>query len=318
MDLIAVLIPCYNEELTIGKVVREVKENLPEATVYVYDNNSTDKTAQIASEAGAIVRHEYKQGKGNVIRRMFREIDASCYLMLDGDDTYPLNSAREMTDLVLKKHADMVVGDRLSSTYFSENKRPFHNFGNSMMRSGINRLFHSEINDVMTGYRALSYAFVKTFPVVSKGFEIETEMTIHAVNYGMQVENVVVEYRDRPKGSVSKLNTYSDGLKVIFKMIHMYRDYHPMRFFGLIAFALALVSAIMFMPVFIEYLETGLVQRFPTLIVCGFMMLAGIHALFAGFILDVLATKDRREFEYRLLETGREEKKLLASHKTEE
>lgn len=318
MDLIAVLIPCYNEELTIGKVVREVKENLPEATVYVYDNNSTDKTAQIASEAGAIVRHEYKQGKGNVIRRMFREIDASCYLMLDGDDTYPLNSAREMTDLVLKKHADMVVGDRLSSTYFSENKRPFHNFGNSMMRSGINRLFHSEINDVMTGYRALSYAFVKTFPVVSKGFEIETEMTIHAVNYGMQVENVVVEYRDRPKGSVSKLNTYSDGLKVIFKMIHMYRDYHPMRFFGLIAFALALVSAIMFVPVFIEYLETGLVQRFPTLIVCGFMMLAGIHALFAGFILDVLATKDRREFEYRLLETGREEKKLLTSHKMEE
>ena len=318
MDTIAVLIPCYNEELTIGKVVREVRKSLPEATVYVYDNNSTDQTVQLAKEAGAIVRHEYKQGKGNVIRRMFREIDASCYLMLDGDDTYPLRPAREMTDLVLHKHADMVVGDRLSSTYFSENKRPFHNFGNSMMRSGINRLFHSEINDVMTGYRAFSYAFVKTFPVVSTGFEIETEMTIHAVNYGMQVENVVVEYRDRPKGSVSKLNTYSDGLKVIFKMLHMYRDYHPMRFFGLIAFVLTFVAAVMFVPVFIDYLETGLVQRFPTLIVCGFMVLAGIHALFAGFVLDVMATNNRRAFEYRLLEASREEERLKARHKTEE
>ena len=232
MDKIAVLIPCYNEEQTIGKVVRDVKEALPEAVVYVYDNNSRDRTVELAKEAGAVIRYEYKQGKGNVIRRMFREIDAECYLMIDGDDTYPLNCARELVDKVLEHNADMVVGDRLSSTYFTENKRPFHNFGNSLMRAGINQLFHSDIKDIMTGYRAFSYEFVKTFPVFSKGFEIETEMTIHAVNYNMQVENVVVEYRDRPEGSVSKLNTYSDGMKVIHKMLQLYKNYNTMRFFG--------------------------------------------------------------------------------------
>ena len=221
---VSIMIPCYNEEQTIGKVVRDVKEALPEAVVYVYDNNSRDRTVELAKEAGAVIRYEYKQGKGNVIRRMFREIDAECYLMIDGDDTYPLNCARELVD--------KVVGDRLSSTYFTENKRPFHNFGNSLMRAGINQLFHSDIKDIMTGYRAFSYEFVKTFPVFSKGFEIETEMTIHAVNYNMQVENVVVEYRDRPEGSVSKLNTYSDGMKVIHKMLQLYKNYKPMRFFG--------------------------------------------------------------------------------------
>ncbi|MCM1111701.1 MAG: glycosyltransferase family 2 protein [Muribaculum sp.] len=300
MDKIAVLIPCYNEEKTIGKVVADVRRALPEAVVYVYNNNSTDRTAQIAEECGAVVRNEYKQGKGNVMRRMFREINAECYLMIDGDDTYPLECAGEMVDLVLCHGADMVVGDRLSSTYFSENKRPFHNFGNSLMRMGINSLFRSDIKDIMTGYRAFSYEFVKTFPVFSKGFEIETEMTIHAVNYNMQVENVVVEYRDRPEGSVSKLNTYSDGARVIRKMLQLYKNYRPLQFFGLLGLILVIVAAAVFVPVGLEYLETGLVMRFPTLIVCGFMVMAGLLSFFAGMILEVMAAKDKRDFEYRL------------------
>ena len=242
MDKIAVLIPCYNEEKTIEKVVTDVREALPEAVVYVYDNNSTDKTAELAVKAGAILRHEYKQGKGNVIRRMFREIDAQCYLMIDGDDTYPLDCAKELVDKVLLHHADMVVGDRLSSTYFKENKRPFHNFGNTLMRTCINQLFHTDIKDIMTGYRAFSYEFVKTFPVFSKGFEIETEMTIHAVNYNLQVENVVVQYRDRPEGSESKLNTFRDGMKVIRKMLQLYKNYQPLKCFGLVAMILILVA----------------------------------------------------------------------------
>ena len=300
MDKIAVLIPCYNEEQTITKVVGDVRAALPEAVVYVYNNNSTDKTAELAQKAGAIVRDEYKQGKGNVIRRMFREIDAECYLMIDGDDTYPLDCAKEMVDKVLHHNADMVVGDRLSSTYFTENKRPFHNFGNSLMRAGINSLFRSDIKDIMTGYRAFSYEFVKTFPVFSKGFEIETEMTIHAVNYNMQVENVVVEYRDRPEGSVSKLNTFSDGMRVIRKMLQLYKNYKPICFFGSLCLLLILIAAIMMIPILTVYLETGLVPRFPTLIVCGFMVLAGIQSFFAGMILEVMAAKDRKDFEYRL------------------
>ncbi len=300
MDKIAVLIPCYNEEKTIAKVIADVHRALPEAAVYVYNNNSTDQTAQIAEECGAIVRNEYKQGKGNVMRRMFREINAECYLMIDGDDTYPLECAPEMVNLVLERGADMVVGDRLSSTYFSENKRPFHNFGNSLMRMGINSLFRSDIKDIMTGYRAFSYEFVKTFPVFSKGFEIETEMTIHAVNYNMQVENVVVKYRDRPEGSVSKLNTYSDGAKVIRKMLQLYKNYKPLGFFGLLGMILILVAGAVFVPVGLEYLETGLVLRFPTLIVCGFMVMAGLLSFFAGMILEVMAAKDKRDFEYRL------------------
>lgn len=312
MDKIAVLIPCYNEEKTITRVVTDVRRALPEAVVYVYNNNSTDKTAELAEAAGAVVCHEYKQGKGNVIRRMFREIDAECYLMIDGDDTYPLDCARKMVSLVLDKGADMVVGDRLSSTYFTENKRPFHNLGNSLMRAGINSLFQSDIKDIMTGYRALSYEFVKTFPVFSKGFEIETEMTIHAVNYNMYVENVVVEYRDRPAGSVSKLNTYSDGAKVIGKMLQLYKNYRPMRFFGLLGILMALVAAAVFVPVGIDYLQTGLVPRFPTLIVCGFMVLAGLLSLFAGMILEVMAAKDRRDFEFRLNQTHAMKKELCA------
>ena len=300
MDKIAVLIPCYNEEKTVEKVVTDVKEALPEAVIYVYDNNSTDRTAELAVKAGAVLRHEYKQGKGNVIRRMFREIDAQCYLMIDGDDTYPLDCARELVDKVLYHHADMVVGDRLSSTYFTENKRPFHNFGNTLMRTSINRLFHTDIKDIMTGYRAFSYEFVKTFPVFSTGFEIETEMTIHAVNYNLQVENVVVQYRDRPEGSESKLNTLRDGMRVIRKMLQLYKNYQPLKCFGLIAGVLVLAAVILFAPILIEYWETGLVPRFPTLIVCGFMVLAGLQSLFAGIILDVTVAKDRRDFEYRL------------------
>ena len=313
MDRIAVLIPCYNEEQTIAKVVSDAKQALPEATIYVYDNNSTDRTVELAEAAGAKIGYEYKQGKGNVIRRMFREIDAQCYLMIDGDDTYPLDCAAKMVDKVLSHNADMVVGDRLSSTYFTENKRPFHNFGNSLMRAGINSLFHSDIKDIMTGYRAFSYEFVKTFPVFSAGFEIETEMTIHAVNYRMQVENEIVEYRDRPEGSVSKLNTYSDGLKVIFKMIQLYKNYHPMRFFGLLGFLLTAFAAVLMIPVFIEYLQTGLVPRFPTLIVCGFMVIAGLLSFFEGMILDVMAAKDRKDFEYRLTKISGEKKRWAES-----
>lgn len=300
MDKIAILIPCYNEEKTIEKVVRDAKAALPEAVIYVYDNNSTDKTVELAKAAGAVVRHEYKQGKGNVVRRMFREIEAECYLMIDGDDTYPLDGAAEMVDRVLTYHADMVVGDRLSSTYFTENKRPFHNFGNSLVRGTINYLFHSDIKDIMTGYRAFSHGFVKTFPVFSEGFQIETEMTIHAVNYRMQVDNVIVEYRDRPEGSTSKLNTYSDGYKVLLKIMQLFKTYKPFGFFGLIGLLLALVAVIMLVPVLFEYLQTGLVPRFPTLFVGCFMLLAAVQSFFTGLILNEMTWKDRRDFEYRL------------------
>ena len=308
MDKIAVLIPCYNEEKTIAKVVSDVKKFLPEAVTYVYDNNSTDRTVELATEAGAIIRHEYAQGKGNVIRRMFREIDAECYLMIDGDDTYPLDCAREMVAKVLEHQADMVVGDRLSSTYFTENKRPFHNFGNSLMRAGINGLFHSDIKDIMTGYRAFSYEFVKTFPVFSKGFEIETEMTIHAVYNNMQVDNVVITYRDRPEGSESKLNTYSDGFRVLKTIFRMFRQYRPFAFFGLLALLLFVIAVGFFIPVGIEYVETGLVPKFPTLIACGFAGLAALQSLFAGLILHNLGVKDRRDFEFRLQIVGKDTK----------
>ena len=300
MDKIAILIPCYNEEKTIAKVVRDTKEVLPEAVVYVYDNNSKDRTVELAKREGAVIRHEYMQGKGNVIRRMFREIDAQCYIMVDGDDTYPMEYAAKMAELVLEKHADMVVGDRLSTTYFTENKRPFHNFGNSVVRGSINTLFKSEIKDIMTGYRAFSYQFVKTFPVMSKGFEIETEMTIHAVNNNMQVENVLVEYRDRPEGSESKLNTFSDGFKVLMTIIRLFREYKPFQFFGLISLFLILLSVVFFVPVLIEYVETGLVLKFPTLIVCGFSALAAIQSLFSGLILQNIVQRDRKNFEMDL------------------
>ena len=301
MDKIAVLIPCYNESKTIEKVVKDFKAVLPEATIYVYDNNSSDNTAEIAEKAGAVVRHEYQQGKGNVIRRMFREIDAQCYIMADGDDTYPAEFAPKMVEKVLSKNVDMVVGDRLSSTYFEENKRPFHNFGNSIVRKSINVLFRSDIKDIMTGYRAFSYQFVKTFPVLSKGFEIETEMSIHAIDKNMFVENEVIEYRDRPEGSESKLNTYSDGFKVLRTIARLFRNYKPLRFFGTIAFIFALVSIGFFVPVFAEYIKTGLVPKFPTLIMCGFLMVAAIQSFFAGLILETTVQKNRHDFEMELI-----------------
>jgi len=300
MDRIAVLVPCYNESKTIEKVVTDWKRALPEAVIYVYDNNSTDNTAEIAANAGAVVRHEYHQGKGNVIRRMFREIDAEAYIMVDGDDTYPAEFGREMVSHVLDRQADMVVGDRLSSTYYEENKRPFHNFGNDLVRGSINRLFHTDIRDIMTGYRAFSYQFVKTFPVLSHGFELETEMTIHAVDKNMQVENVVIEYRDRPEGSESKLNTFSDGVKVLMTIARLYRNYKPLGFFGIIAAILLLIAFIMDIPILTTYAKTGLVPRFPTLIVSGFIALAALLAFFAGLILSTLREKDRQEFEFRL------------------
>ena len=303
MDKIAVLIPCYNESKTIEKVVKDFKSVLPEAVIYVYDNNSSDNTAEKAEKAGAVVRHEYMQGKGNVIRRMFREIDAEVYIMADGDDTYPAEYAREMADKVIFKKADMVVGDRLSSTYFTENKRPFHNLGNTLVRGSINRLFKNNIKDVMTGYRAFSYNFVKTFPVLSQGFEIETEMTIHAVDKNMAVENVIIDYRDRPDGSESKLNTYSDGFKVLKTIIRLYKNYKPRQFFTLFSFLLGIIARIFFVPVFITYIKTGLVPQMPTLVMCGFVVLAAIQSYFSGLILSTIAQKSKQDFEYKLVQT---------------
>lgn len=303
MDKIAVLIPCYNESKTIEKVVKDFKSVLPEAVIYVYDNNSSDNTAEKAEKAGAVVRHEYMQGKGNVIRRMFREIDAEVYIMADGDDTYPAEYAREMAEKVIFKKADMVVGDRLSSTYFTENKRPFHNLGNTLVRGSINRLFKNNIKDVMTGYRAFSYNFVKTFPVLSQGFEIETEMTIHAVDKNMAVENVIIDYRDRPDGSESKLNTYSDGFKVLKTIIRLYKNYKPRQFFTLLSFMLVIIALIFFVPVFITYIKTGLVPQMPTLVMCGFVVLAAIQSYFSGLILSTIAQKSKQDFEYKLVQT---------------
>ena len=300
MDKIAVLIPCYNESKTIEKVVTDFKRVLPEAVIYVYDNNSTDHTDEIARKAGAVVRYEHRQGKGNVIRRMFREIDAECYIMTDGDDTYPAESAPEMIKKVLERNVDMVVGDRLSSTYFTENKRPFHNFGNSLVRKSINLLFNTDIKDIMTGYRAFSYQFVKSFPVLSKGFEIETEMSIHAADKNMFVENVIIEYRDRPEGSVSKLNTYSDGFRVLRTIARLYRTYKPMNFYGVVAAVLAVLSVGFLIPILVKYSQTHLVPNFPTLFVCGFVMLAAIQSFFSGMILQTISQKNRQDFEMEL------------------
>lgn len=300
MSKIAVLIPCYNEEKTIQKVVKDFKEALPEADIFVYNNNSKDRTAELATEAGAIVRNEYRQGKGNVIRSMFRDIDADCYLMIDGDDTYPAEHAREMVDYVLNGQADMVIGDRLSSTYFKENKRPFHNSGNVLVRKLINGLFKSKVKDIMTGYRAFSKPFVKNFPVLSKGFEIETEMTIHAVDKNFLLKEIPVNYRDRPKGSVSKLNTYSDGFKVIKTIFRLFKEYYPLKFFGWLSFLFVLLTAGLFTPVLVDYIRTGLVARFPTLIVASVCGVAALLSLFTGIMLDVIVKKHRQLYEVQM------------------
>lgn len=300
MDRIAVLIPCYNEAQTIEKVVTDWKTVLPEAVIYVYDNNSSDNTAALARAAGAVVRFEPQQGKGNVVRSMFQDIDADCYIMVDGDDTYPADAGPAMAKEVLENRIDMVIGDRLSSTYFTENKRPFHGFGNSLVRFSINHMFHSDVRDVMTGLRAMSYRFAKSFPVVSEGFEIETEMTIHAIDKNMALKNQIIDYRDRPEGSESKLNTVSDGLKVLRTILKLYVDYKPFQFFGIIALILIALAVGFFIPVLSDYLHTGLVERFPTLIVCGFSAISGIISLFTGLILATLKNRERREFEFRL------------------
>ena len=297
---IAVLIPCYNEAATIAKVVKDYRAALPEADIYVYDNNSKDHTDEIAREAGAIVRYEYRQGKGNVIRTMFREIDADCYLMIDGDDTYPAENAREMVNLVLEKKVDMVVGDRLSATYFTENKRPFHNLGNKLVRGLVNTLFKGDIRDIMTGYRAFSYQFVKSFPVISKGFEIETEMTIHALDKNLSLTSIPVEYRDRPEDSVSKLNTYSDGFKVLKTIARLFKEYRPLGFFGIFAALFGVVGLIMFLPVLVEFFATGLVPRFPTLIVSTVLCICALLMLVCGLVLDTVAKKHRQLFEINL------------------
>lgn len=303
---IAVLIPCYNESKTIGKVVKDYRKVLPEADIYVYDNNSTDGTDKIAEKAGAIVRYEYKQGKGNVIRSMFRNIDADCYLMIDGDDTYPAENAREMCNYILEGKADMVIGDRLSSTYFEENKRPFHNFGNVLVRGLINSLFKSKVKDIMTGYRAFSYDFVKTFPILSKGFEIETEMTIHALDKNMGLKEIPVEYRDRPEGSVSKLNTVSDGIKVLKTIARLFKEYKPTIFFSLFGLLFLIISLIFGIPVFIDYFKTGYVERFPTLIFAGFMLMISVLSFVCGIILEVVVKKHRQLFEFVLINTKKD------------
>ncbi len=308
---IAVLIPCYNESKTIEKVVKDFKRELPDADIYVYDNNSSDGTSEIARNAGAIVRHEYRQGKGNVIRSMFQDIDADCYLMIDGDDTYPAEHAKEMCNLVLENQVDMVIGDRLSSTYFTENKRPFHNFGNVLVRKLINGLFKSNVKDIMTGYRAFSKKFVKSFPVLSKGFEIETEMTIHALDKNFYLKEIPVNYRDRPEGSESKLNTFSDGFKVLKTIATLFKDYKPMIFFGLFAFLFLVVSAILFIPIFATYLHSGLVPKFPTLIVACIFALIGILLWVCGIILEVIVKKHKQLFElylYRISGKSRDDK----------
>ncbi|MCI8330658.1 MAG: glycosyltransferase [Bacilli bacterium] len=297
---IAVLIPCYNEAKTIEKVVKDYKKVLPEADIYVFDNNSTDGTDKIAEKAGAIVKYEYKQGKGNVIRSMFRKIEANCYLMIDGDDTYPSENAKEMCDLILEGKADMVIGDRLSSTYFTENKRLFHNFGNKIVRLLINILFKNKVKDIMTGYRAFSYEFVKSFPVLSKGFEIETEMTIHAVDKNFKLVEVPVTYRDRPEGSVSKLKTYTDGIKVLKTIATLFKEYKPGMFFNIIALMFLILSLILGVPVIIEYFKIGLVPRFPSLIVSSIFLVISILLCITGIILQVIVKKHRQLYELYL------------------
>lgn len=307
MDKIAVLIPCYNEEKTIGKVIDDFKTALPEAVVYVYDNNSTDKTSDVAEEHGAVVRKEYRQGKGNVVRTMFRDIDAECYIMIDGDDTYPADKAKDMCSAVMEEGVDMVIGDRLSATYFIENDRRFHNFGNRFVRSLINNIFNSDVKDIMTGYRAFSRMFVKNIPILANGFEIETEMTIHALDKNYIIKEIPIDYRRRPEGSFSKLNTISDGYKVVKTVFQLFRDYKPYIFFTSISVVLGVIAVLFMLPVIIEYWHTGLVPRFPTLIVCCFVMLLAIMLFISGVILEVMTKKHRQLYELLVIRKRKSE-----------
>lgn len=292
---IAVLLPCYNEEVTIGKVVRDFKAALPDAAIYVYDNNSTDRTAEIATAEGAIVRKEPRQGKGNVVRAMFEDIDADVYVMADGDDTYPADAAPAMVEKVLEGY-DMVIGDRLSSTYFQENKRPFHNFGYRLVRGSINGLFRAHVTDIMTGYRAFNFTFVKTYPVLSRGFEIETEMTIHSLNNNLRLYEMPIQYRDRPEGSVSKLDTVGDGIKVMSTIFRMIREYKPLPFFGGLGLIIGIIGLVLCGGVTMEFMKTGMVAHFPTLIGAVMLVIAGLLLIVTGIILDVMAKNDRKTF----------------------
>ena len=299
---IAVLIPCYNEEKTIGKVINDYKKCLPDANIYVYDNNSTDDTVKNAKKAGAIIKYEYRQGKGNVIRTMFKEIDADCYLIVDGDDTYSASNAKEMCNLILDGKADMVVGDRLSGSYFDENKRLFHNFGNKLVRNLINKIFKTNINDIMTGYRAFSYEFVKGFPILSKGFEIETEMTVHAVDKNFKIVEIPILYQNRPSGSFSKLNTYSDGIKVLKTIVTLFKEYRPTLFFNIISAIFFLIGLIIgFFPI-TDYFKTGLVAKFPSLIVSCFCFTISLLLLVTGIILQVIVKKEKQRYELHLIQ----------------
>ena len=300
MKKIAVLVPCYNEELTIKAVIEDFKKVIPQADIYVYDNNSKDKTAEIAKDAGAIVVKEYRQGKGNVVRSMFRDIEADCYIMVDGDDTYPAEDAYNVAKLVLEGKADMAIGDRLSSTYFQENKRPFHNLGNKLVRTLINKIFKSEIKDIMTGCRAFNRTFVKSFPVLSKGFEIETEMSIHALDKRFLIGEVPIAYRDRPEGSESKLNTFADGFKVLRTILNLYKDYKPLSFFGLISLLLLILSGGMFTPILIEFFKIGIVPKFPTLIVAVGFLVCSLLSFVCGLILDTVKKHSDKFYEIAL------------------
>lgn len=302
---IAVLVPCYNEGKTVGRVIKDYKKALPTAKIYVYDNNSTDNTAEIAKAAGAIVKHEYRQGKGNVVRSMFRDIEADCYLMIDGDGTYPADTAAEMCRMVIEEKADMVVGDRLSSTYFKENKRRFHGFGNRLVRLLINMIFRSHIKDIMTGERAFSRDFVKTFPVLSKGFEVETEMTIHALDKNFYIEETPINYKDREEGSESKLNTVSDGIKVVATIARLFEEHKPMMFFGILSFIMTVLALVLGIPVLVEYFDTGLVPKIPSLIVAGFLIIVAVMMMICGIILQVVVRKHRETFELNLINLKR-------------
>ena len=327
MDKIAVLIPCYNEALTIAKVVRDFRWALPEAEIYVYDNNSTDDTAMIARSEGAIVRHEYQQGKGNVVRRMFSEVEADVYVLVDGDDTYPADHIMDMILMLKNRNLDMVYGDRLSNgIYTSENKRLFHNFGNNLVKTLINWLFHASVTDIMTGYRVFSGRFVKNYPVMCDGFELETEMTLHALDKRFSIEPYPIEYRDRPEGSTSKLNTVSDGWKVLKTIAGIFKDYKPLMFFGICSIAVAVLGLLCGLPVISEYLREGYIHHVPLSILAASLELFALNLLVCGLILDTVVKNDKKNYELRLVEntdaflgevhyaTSREGEKMSDSH----
>ena len=296
-----ILIPCYNEASTIEKVVSDFKNIMPYADVYVYDNNSTDNTAEIAKNAGAIVRHEYRQGKGNVVRSMFQDITADCYIMVDGDDTYPAEAAAEFEEIILNKQADMVIGDRLSSTYFEENDRRFHNTGNRLVRKSINFFFKSDLHDIMTGMRAFNYDFVKSFPIRSREFEIETEMSVFALTNNFKIKEIPIEYRDRMEGSESKLNTYRDGFKVIMMIFSLIRDQRPLMFFSAISLILLIIAGIYFFPILFKFFSTGYVLKIPTLIVISTVVIVAALTFFVGVILHVLKHQHAENLERHLI-----------------